>query len=167
MQVWTSAAVYTTKLCLAGCEVIDICMASAWPAQSTNSKAASPDLPSAAPPTHLRKGEQQRHVAGDALRLQPPARLNALPGAGDLDVHPAGVHPLGSIQLQQAQGLVIGGGGVIAEVGIHFGGHAPRDHLQHLAADEDGQHICHACAGGWMAGVGEGMHSVRLEVCRM
>lgn len=35
---------------------------------------------------HLGKAEEQSHVAVDALLLQPPARLNALPGGGQLDV---------------------------------------------------------------------------------
>lgn len=62
---------------------------------------------------------------------------------------PAGLDTALCIRLHQLQGPMHRGVGIMAQVSVHLGGHAPRHHGQHFGAHGDGQVVggAYGCGG--------------------
>jgi hypothetical protein len=67
-----------------------------------------------------------------ALALQRLGRLDAFPGAADLDQDPLAIDTRAAITLDQGARLLDGARGVEAEARVHLGRDAPGDQLQDL-----------------------------------
>src|SRR5207344_3353522 len=85
------------------------------------------------------KAEEQREVTVNALALQRLSRLDAFPGAADLDQDPLTVDARSAIQLDQRARLVDGAGGIEAEARVDLGRDASGNQLQNLQAEIHGQ----------------------------
>ena len=89
----------------------------------------------------LGEAEEQRHVAVDALVLEPLGRANALPGRGDLDQDPLAIDAVGLVEADQPARLVDRRLSVEGEPGVDLGRDAAGDDLEDLLAEGDEQAI--------------------------
>ncbi len=80
---------------------------------------------------------------------------DAFPGAADLHQHPVAPHPGRFVEGDDVVGLPLGGGGIEAVLGIHFGRDAPGNDLQDLASEGHGQPV-HEGLGAPLARLGHG-----------
>eukprot|EP00754_Rhynchopus_humris_P018783 Rhum_TRINITY_DN14614_c20_g1::Rhum_TRINITY_DN14614_c20_g1_i1::g.104443::m.104443 len=87
----------------------------------------------------LREGEEQRQVAVDALGLELPAGLDALPRGRELDEHAVLRHA--GLLVQRDDLARLGDAAVLVEgqAGVHLRRHTLRHVLQDLQAEVDGQ----------------------------
>src|SRR3989442_934088 len=83
----------------------------------------------------LREGEEQRHVAMDALALEPLRGADPLPGAGELDKHPLAPYSGFLVERGQPPRLFDGLLGVEGQPRVDLGRDAAGDVLQDLAAE--------------------------------
>ena len=78
----------------------------------------------------------------NALALQDPGRLNALPGSRHFDQHAVAAHTSSFVQRDQSVRPLHRRCHVKTQPCIHFGGHATGDHFQDLQTKTH-QHLVH------------------------
>ena len=91
----------------------------------------------------LAEREEQRQIAANAFTLEFGRGLDALPGRGDFDQHTLAGNALRLVERHDAPRPGHRGGGVKAQAGIDFGGHAAGNGVQNLGAKAHQQMVHH------------------------